>query len=105
MYNKECQLVDRRELLRIKLKSLAAEARIIRQEERRTWGLLRQEMEFHRRQFLRKIARETHIAYALIRGVPLDKVEAGRTNLDGLDAKAINAMVAKYGSLKASLAQ
>ena len=49
MYAKDKEtIIDRREMLRIKVKSLTAEARIIRVEERKTFGALRNELHIHR---------------------------------------------------------
>lgn len=95
MLNNEGKIIDRREMLKIKLKSLAEEARIIRREEQRTRGALRDELHHHRIQVVRKAARETHIAYAEIRGIPLERVE--RQGSRPYDAKAVHAMVKKYG--------
>ncbi len=57
MYAKNGELLDRREMLKVKVKSLAEEARIIRREERRVLGLLRDELSWHRRQDVRSAAR------------------------------------------------
>jgi hypothetical protein len=80
--------------LRVKLKSLAAEARIIRHEEgraRKTWRRLAEKqialdaraalhaeydsMHHHRTAILRRDVRATGLAYAFLRGVPYLKVE------------------------------
>lgn len=68
-------LVDRRELLRVKVMSLAEEARIIRRLEGRTWGSIREEMSAHRRGVVREESRAAHVAYGLIRGLPIDRIE------------------------------
>lgn len=65
--------------LRVKIRSLAAEAGIIRHEERRalqkkdtsTYGSLRD----HRRGVVRSAAREALLAYAFLLGVPYAKLE------------------------------
>lgn len=96
MYAKDRKtLLDRRELLKIKVKSLAEEARIIRKEERKTHGVLRHEMWDHRTKYLRAIARDTHIAYGLIRGRTLDQIEPKRYSEPNWDA--IDKMIKKYG--------
>lgn len=63
--------------LRIKLKSLAEEARIIRREERLM--KLRHERPDqlcqHRRWTVRNEARATLLAYAFLKGLPYDRVE------------------------------
>src|SRR4051812_12541317 len=66
---------DRREMLRVKVKSLAAEARIIRREEMRTSGPLREELYLHRTHAVRMAAREAGIAYGYIRGRTLLQME------------------------------
>ena len=69
MYAKDrTTIVDRREMLRVKVKSLAVEARIIRREAQRTHGVLRDELHTHRVWLLRSEARHTHLAYGFIRG-------------------------------------
>lgn len=62
MYDKNTVLIDRREMLRVKAKSLAEEAHLIRREERRTRGLLRDELRWHRTGVVRFEARATHLA-------------------------------------------
>lgn len=71
------QIVDRREMLRVKVKSLMEEAKIIRREERRAGGLgvLYEELRRHRL-LLRGEARCAHIAYGLVRGRDYKKIEA-----------------------------
>lgn len=127
------QIVDRRELLKIKVKSLAAEAKIIRHEEKKIgtvryvqvdgrivkgtegredkyrpsyvrrvrYGLnpLAHEMWAHRTKHLREEARLTHIAYGLIRGKSLEKIEGNaKVALTSAQWDRIRAMVRKYGS-------
>lgn len=104
---KPMKALDRRKLLKIKLKSLAAEARIIRREEQRTNGDLREEMHIHRVRDLRHESRATHLAYGFIRGVPYRVIEAKSTSDStlpqdirewaGLLIKVQN-MAAKYGT-------
>src|ERR1044071_2137757 len=75
-------VADKRRLLKIKLKSLATEAKIIRQEEdrlRESQKLhlqdLRREMAEHRRGVVRSESRHTGLAYAFIRGKGYREVE------------------------------
>lgn len=76
MYAKDrTTVLDQREMLRVKIKSLAEEARIIRREERRTHGTLRDRLYLHRIGVVREAARSTHIAYGLIRGRTLEQME------------------------------
>ena len=95
--NVEGKIVDRREMLRVKLKSLAAEAKIIRHEERKTSGELRFELHDHRINVVRKVARETHIAYGLIRGRTIEQIEPGRTEIPAALIPGVKKMVEKYG--------
>lgn len=79
MYAKDkTTIIDRREMLRVKLKSLAAEAAIIRREERRSHGALRHELSLHRRGTVRWASRATHLAYGFIRGRTLEQIEPRR---------------------------
>lgn len=79
MYAKDkTTIIDRREMLRVKSKSLAEEARIIRREELRTHGALRDELHQHRVRELRFEARATHLAYGFIKGRTLEQMEPKR---------------------------
>jgi hypothetical protein len=95
MYDKSGKLLDRREMLKIKIKSLAAEARIIRREERKTTGRLREEMYQHRIGIVRQVTRNTLIAYGLIRGQTIEQMEPNRKSDPDWDA--IDKMLKKYG--------
>lgn len=99
MYDQQNQIIDRREMLRVKLKSLAEEARIIRREEKRSHGALREELYLHRINKVRRASRETHIAYALIKGRTIDQIEPKRYSEPNWDA--INKMLTTYGPAKA----
>ena len=91
-------------MLKIKLKSLAAEAKIIRQEEqKRPQHKLREEMYLHRIHVVRAAARETHIAYGLLRGRPLERIE--KPNSRPYNKASVDKMLAKYGPIKAPVAQ
>ena len=61
--------------LRVNLKSLAAEAKIIRHETRRAGPRYRDMLSLHRRGRLREEARYTHLALALLRGRTYRQVE------------------------------
>ena len=76
MLTKEGTILDRREMLRIKIKSLAEEARIIRREEHRTRGPLREELYLHRIHDVRSESRAAHLAYGFIRGRTLEQMES-----------------------------
>lgn len=89
------KIIDRREMLKVKIKSLAEEARIIRKEEQRTWGELRNELHVHRVGVLRRESRHAHIAYGLIRGRSLDRIEPGSKK--PIDEKKIRTLLQRYG--------
>lgn len=96
MYAKDKTTIqDRREMLRVKLKSLAEEARIIRREELRSWGQLRTELHLHRVKEVRSEARHTHLAYGFIRGLPLDRIEAKSETPPNWER--VRKMVKRYG--------
>jgi len=61
--------------LRIKIKSLAAEASTIREEARKVHGMVKWELNHHRTSLLRKHARHNLLAYGLLRGVPYEVIE------------------------------
>jgi hypothetical protein len=61
--------------LRVNVKSLAAESRIIRQEERRCGGAYRDELSLHRRGRLREESRYAQLALAFVRGRAYKTVE------------------------------
>lgn len=88
--------------LKIKLKSLAAEARIIRAQELKTRGTrnnhLREELYLHRIGVVRRAARETHLAYGYIRGRSYCALE--RECRCPPDWKAVGKMVEKYAPEK-----
>lgn len=106
---------DRRRLLKIKLKSLAAEAVIIRNEElkaryskRPEVQELREEMHKHRVKDLREESRATLLAYSFIRGKKYRDIE-GRSDWGDTDPYVmqqwasrmdkVRAMVNKYGGM------
>ena len=65
--------------LKIKAKSLAAEAAIIRKEERNSWGKFREHLHNHRVVNVRRAARNTLLAYAFLKHkgmMPLEAVES-----------------------------
>ena len=98
MYDGNGVVIDRREMLRVKLKVLTAEAKIIRKEERRSRGLLRDELHNHRVLELRRAARATHMAYGLIRGRSIERIEvAPRTPPNWSE---VGRLLKKYGPLQ-----
>lgn len=95
MYSKENVLLDRREMLRIKLFSLATEARRIRREELRTFGGLREELRDHRIKVVRTEARATVLALAIIRAKAYRDIEE-RADVPP-NWEKVEAMLVKYG--------
>lgn len=104
MYDKNGKFIDNRAHLRIKLKSLAAEAKIIRFEERKhrdpAWrhqhelSMLR----LHRITVVRNAARDTHIAYGIIRGLNYRDMEP--TAKTSPNWKEVERMVRQYGGVQ-----
>lgn len=95
----EIYIEDRREFLKIKLKSLMAEARMIKAARSKTFGRLAWEMNDHRTGVLRRAARATHLAYGLIRGRTHEQMEPGASGRE-LPMKIVvevDRMVRKYG--------
>ena len=104
MYEKDrTTIIDRREMLRVKLKSLAEEARIIRREEQRTHGFLRDELHTHRVRVVRHQARITGLAYGFIKGRTLEQMEPTRKEMpiyiDNLMWTDVRKMLKKYGPI------
>ena len=102
---------DKRRLLKIKLKSLAAEAKIIRLEEEKAWHssrpevrATREEMYQHRIGIVRYQSRATGLAYAFIRGrtyrdvEPRGQIPEAYWNV--IMKKSVLDMIHKYGSQK-----
>lgn len=111
MQRKDGTIVDRREMLRIKLKSLATEAKYIRSEEdKMAWcagGTLRNELREHRTGIVRNESRATSLAYGFVKGYPRSKIESKRHEMpDWQDKelfKKVEAMAKKYGDGKSAL--
>ena len=104
MYAKDkTTILDRREMLRVKIKSLAEEARIIRREERRSFGVLREELHRHRVLEVRRAARHAHLAYGLIRGRSVGDMEPFSYVEPDMDE--ITRLIKKYGPPAAAKAK
>lgn len=89
--------------LKIKLKYLAAESRIIRKEEKLAFKsgdyAKGTELYLHRIKVVRKSARHTHLAYAMIRGKAYRDVERTTRELHySVDRKEVAKMLSKYGN-------
>ncbi len=87
--------------LKIKLKSLAAESKIIRSQELKLSGgsKLRDELANHRRKDVREESRATHIAYGYLRGREYRQLEGPSSSTPPKDNAA--RMVKKYGGIAA----
>ena len=81
--------------LKIKVKSLAAEARIIKHEERKTRGLERRELQDHRKGVVRREARHSGLALGYLRGRAYRAMEA--TCRTAPDWSAVERMIKRYG--------
>jgi hypothetical protein len=87
---------DNRIYLKVKVKSLAAEASIIRTEARRTNRVaLRNGLTEHCKEVVRKAARNTQLAYGFVRGREYRQIEPGAYSPP--DWKEITRMVKQYG--------
>jgi len=94
--------MDNRQFLKVKIKSLAAEAQIIRHEERRSAGLRRASLCEHRRGIVRREARSALLAYGYLRGRLYPELErSNRPNRPGPDWATVERLVKKYGTGKA----
>lgn len=102
MYDQQGNIKDRREMLKVKIKSLAEEARIIRKEEKRSHGQLRDELYRHRIDVVRYKSRLALLAYALIRGKDPLKGDPKADN-DWLAHPSVQAMVKKFGPTQVAL--
>ena len=89
--------MDKRTYLKVKIKSLAAEAKIIRTEEKRARRPgLRRGLEDHRKGIVRTEARHTHLAYGFIRGREYHQMESSTHETPNWEK--VRKMVEKYGS-------
>jgi hypothetical protein len=85
---------DGRLFLKVKLKSLAAEARIIRDEEKKN-PLFHQALREHRIGIVRNEARHTQLAYGFLRGLSYRQIEPKAHQKP--DWVKVEKMVQKYG--------
>lgn len=92
---------DKRLMLKIKSKSLAEEARIIRKEEKRTNGTTHDALHHHRVIKVRREARDTYIAYGFIRGTSYSSIEPHtREDRIGPNWSNVGSMCKRYGDWK-----
>lgn len=90
--------MDNRRHLKIKIKSLADEARTIREEERKVRGMDRWHLQHHRKTVVRDEARRSLVAYQIIRGRDWESSASRDPRIQGLDWPCIKRMVSKYGT-------
>jgi hypothetical protein len=91
------RIVDERLYLKVKVKSLAAEAKIIRKEEKRCKNSsLRNGLYRHRIDVVRYEARHTNLAYGFLRGRTYSQIESGAKKPP--DWAKVRKMVEKYGA-------
>lgn len=81
--------------LKVKVKSLAAEAAIIRMEEGRSRGELRSSLRWHRQYDVRREQRAAQLAYGYLRGVAMTRIEPGAKTKPDWDR--VRALVKKFG--------
>lgn len=90
--------------LKVKLKSLMEEAKIIRKEELRMQDKhIQGQLHKHRTVDVRNEARSTHLAYSILRGKARHVVEM--PNSADPDTQSIIHMVRKYGEISLIAAQ
>lgn len=93
---------DKRLFLKVKLKTLMAESKIIRKEEMRRKGPIRDQLAVHRRGVVREETRLTHLAYGFIRGKQFCSVESHKfgtlPEFTKKQVEKVEAMVKKYGA-------
>jgi len=94
-------MINKKLGLRVKVKHLAEEARIIRNEEKRNYGDTREWLYLHRIHGVRPECRATHIAYAFAKGVALEKVEKYPSEIPASVWSRVTMMVNKYSSRSA----
>ncbi len=87
--------------LKVKVKSLAAESRIIRFEERKTRGPTRSSLHEHRVGIVRREARHTLLAYGYLRARSYAQMERSPKTEPTWDS--VERMIKKYGQLKQSI--
>ena len=91
-------MINKKLALKIKVKHLAEESRIIRFEEKRNNGDTRDWLYFHRIFDVRSEARATHIAYAFAKGTKLQNVERYPENIPSGIWARVTQMVKKYSN-------
>ena len=86
--------------LKIKVKSLTAEARIIRKEEGKVHGMCKWGLQHHRVTVVRDAARRTLVAYQYVRGRDWESCASRDVRTRERDRSSIEKMIKKYGTQK-----
>lgn len=89
-------MINKKLGLKVKVKHLAEEARIIRKEELKHNGDTREWLYLHRIHTVRPIARASNIAYGFAKGTPLKKIERYPDRIPTSIWAKVAAMVVKY---------
>ena len=89
--------LSNRLFLKVKIKSLEAEARIIRREESLA-PRFRQDLLWHRKYVVGTEQRHTLLAYGFIRGLKYREIENGCNKHNHIKWDKVRTMVFKYGS-------
>ena len=84
--------------LKVKIKHLAEEARIIRKEEQKLHGMEKWKLQHHRKTVVRQAARRSQAAYQICRGRDWQSCTSHCELTRWGDWKEIDRMVRKYGS-------
>jgi hypothetical protein len=84
--------------LKIKVKSLAEEARIIRKEERKLHGMRKWGLQHHRTTVVRDAARRSLVAYQFVRGRDWKSCASRDVHVHQRDRSSIEKMIQKYGT-------
>lgn len=91
--------MDTRVYLKIKVKSLAEEARIIKKETKGNYpSSIKNGLYLHRVNVVRHEARHTHLALGFLKGRSYRQMEPKLTRACEPDWKKVRKMVEKYGS-------
>jgi hypothetical protein len=96
-YFTEAHMLNRIPMLKVKIKSLAEEARIIRKSEKKNAGRTRELLYLHRVQDVRKEQRASLLAYAFLRGVPYKACEPNPKVKP--DWNRVRKLVGKFGTV------
>lgn len=90
---------DKRTMLKVKIKSLAVEARIIRKEEQKPHNShIRFQLIDHRKGVVRREARHALLAYGFLRGRTRLAMESRNNANNSFDWHSVKKLVDRYGT-------